>query len=256
MSAWAETRQHRLLVFQHVAEEHPGSFRDFLSEQGVPWDVVELDDGEPIPDLSPYTGLWVMGGPMDVWQEEEYPWLVAEKAAIREAVIHRRLPYLGVCLGHQLLVDALGGEVGLADTSEIGIFQVDKTDLGGRSPLLEGLPGTMSCLQWHSAEVTLLPAGASTLMSSPLCAAQAVAVGGHALGVQFHLEVTPSTVSDWVAIPAYKAALEDNLGADGLSAFQAETESSLATMNAHARRLYDNWMGMAAEARSRESARA
>ncbi len=99
----------RFLVFQHLAVEHPGVFRDFFVEAGIEWDVVELDEGQPIPDLNDYDALWVMGGPMDVWEVDDHPWLVAEKAAIREAVNDRGMPFLGCCLGHQLLANALGG---------------------------------------------------------------------------------------------------------------------------------------------------
>jgi len=73
----------RLLVFQHIACEHPGALRQFLREDGVEWDAVELDAGEPIPALEPYDWLRVMGGPMDVWDLAAQPWLAAEKAAIR-----------------------------------------------------------------------------------------------------------------------------------------------------------------------------
>ena len=147
----------RLLVFQHLNVEHPGVFRDFMREDGIEWQAVELDRGEPIPDLSDYDGLWVMGGPMDVWEEEQYPWLKAEKSAIREAVVDRQMPFLGVCLGHQLLADALGGTVGPAAAPEVGIYEVEKTAAGEKSPFLLGLPGTMKCLQWHAAEVQQPP---------------------------------------------------------------------------------------------------
>ena len=98
----------KLLVFQHIACEHPGVLRTFLAEDGVDWDAVELDEGAPIPDLHDYDALWVMGGPMDVWDTEEYPWLVEEKAAIRYWVNELKRPYLGLCLGHQLLAESLG----------------------------------------------------------------------------------------------------------------------------------------------------
>ena len=95
-----------ILVFQHMEVAHPGIFREFLRADGIAWQAVRLDRGEPIPDLAAFDALWVMGGAQDVWQEAEHPWLVAEKAAIREAV-SREMPFLGICLGHQLLADDL-----------------------------------------------------------------------------------------------------------------------------------------------------
>ena len=99
----------KLLVFQHIECEHPGIFRGLLDGAGIQWDAVELDVGEKIPAFESYDALWVMGGPMDVWDEDECPWLVPEKAAIRHWVCDLKKPYLGFCLGHQLLADALGG---------------------------------------------------------------------------------------------------------------------------------------------------
>jgi GMP synthase-like glutamine amidotransferase len=109
----------RLLVFQHIECEHPGSMRKFLSADGIKWDAVELDAGQGIPSLDDYDALWVMGGPMDVWDVDEHPWLIAEKAAIRTWVSDLDKPYLGLCLGHQLLADALGGTCGPQKPSEI-----------------------------------------------------------------------------------------------------------------------------------------
>jgi GMP synthase-like glutamine amidotransferase len=91
----------RLLVFQHIDCEHPGIFRQFLKEDAVSWDAVALDRGDPIPPLQDYDALWVMGGPMDVWDIEDYPWLTSEKQAIRRWVRELRRPLLGICLGHQ-----------------------------------------------------------------------------------------------------------------------------------------------------------
>ncbi len=90
----------RLLVFQHIACEHPGQLRRYLDADGIDWQVVELDAGAPIPPLEHYDALCVMGGPMDVWEVEAHPWLVAEKASIRRLVRELDRPFLGVCLVH------------------------------------------------------------------------------------------------------------------------------------------------------------
>ena len=85
----------RLLVLQHIDCEHPGRLRDFLRADGIEWTAVELDEGESIPPLEDYDAMWVMGGPMDVWDTDEHPWLVPEKRAIRRWVRELQRPFLG-----------------------------------------------------------------------------------------------------------------------------------------------------------------
>lgn len=230
----------RVLVFQHIGVEHPGIFRKFLTADGGSWDAVELDAGEAIPSFAGYDALWVMGGPMDVWQEREHPWLVAEKQAIRDWVAAGR-PYLGVCLGHQLLGDALGGRVGPGAAPEVGILTVEMTDAGRADPLFAGLPATKRCLQWHGAAVLEPPPGAAVLAGSPICPVQAMRVGPCAYGLQYHVEATADTVPEWGCVPEYETALEAVQGPGALARFRAETERHLPALNAAARRLYDNF---------------
>lgn len=237
-------KRKELLVFQHVDVEHPGVFRRFLADDGIAWRVVELDQGEPIPALGDYAGLWVMGGPMDVWEEHRYPWLVDEKAAIRHAVGDLNMPFMGICLGHQLLADALGGEVG-PGTPEVGVMNVELTEAGKKAPTLKAFPCTWDCLQWHSAEVLKAPAGSQILASSPACKVQALTVGDHAFSAQFHVEVTSTTIDDWSEIPVYRDALKNTLGESGAGEFKAQTIAGMAEFNVLARRLYDNWMSIA-----------
>ena len=85
-----------ILVLHHALVEHPGIFRNFLKEDGHTWEAVELDEGEALPDIDQYDALWVMGGPMDVWQETEYPWLKAEKNYIKQSVMDKGLSLIHI----------------------------------------------------------------------------------------------------------------------------------------------------------------
>jgi GMP synthase-like glutamine amidotransferase len=187
----------RILVLQHEIIEPLGVLEDFLRADGVTWRVVEINEGEKIPSLDPYDAMIVMGGPQDVWEENLYPWLRAEKDAIRRFVVDMRRPFFGICLGHQLLADALGGRVRKARLSEHGLTRVSKTEEGARDPLLRGASDPFTALQWHGAEVVALPNGAAVLARNEACAIQAFRYGSHAYGVQFHIEVTKDTVADW-----------------------------------------------------------
>ena len=237
-----------ILVLQHVRVEHPRIFRQFLAEDGHSWDAVELDEGEPLPALDGYDALWVMGGPMDVWQVEDHPWLEAEKALIKEAVEGRGMPFLGLCLGHQLLAEALGGEVGPSQQPEIGVLDVQMTEIGAEGVWMDGLPPIFKALQWHSAEVTKLPPGAEVLATSPACAVQAMKWGPRAYSAQFHVEIEADTVANWAEIPAYAEALQKALGADGVAKMQAAADENMRDFNAMAERLYINWLQAAAQA--------
>jgi len=230
----------RFLVFQHVACEHPAILRDFMRADGIAWDAVELDEGEDVPDFAGYDALLVMGGPMDTWQEAENPWLVGEKQAIRRWVEAGR-PYLGLCLGHQLLAASLGGEVG-PGRKEIGVLDVELTAAGAADPLFAGLPRRFPALQWHGAEVKKAPPGATVLASSPLCAVQSLKVGERAWGMQFHVECTADTVPEWGAIPTYACALEETLGKGALDGLRADAAKAMPQFNAAARRIYDNFI--------------
>jgi GMP synthase-like glutamine amidotransferase len=186
-----------VLVLQHEIIEPLGVFEDFLRADGATWQVVELDEGETIPSLEPFDAMFVMGGPQNVWQEDLYPWLRDEKAAIRRFVVEMHRPFFGICLGHQLLADALGGRVQKAGTPEQGLTRVWKTDEGARDPLLRAMGDPFTALQWHGAAVVGLPEGSAVLAQNEACPIQAFRYGDRAYGVQFHIEVTKNTVIDW-----------------------------------------------------------
>jgi GMP synthase-like glutamine amidotransferase len=229
-----------ILVLQHVAVEHPGVYRDFLREDGLSWRTVQLDEGEEIPRLEPFDLMIVMGGPQDVWQEDEYPWLRAEKAAIRRFVVDLQRPYFGVCLGHQLLAEAVGGRVGPAKSPEVGVLTVSKTSMAASDQLLQELDDPIRVLQWHGAEVAELPAGSKVLASTAACPVQAFRFGKHAYGIQFHSEVTSDTVPQWAAIPEYEAALERAMGPGAMQRLAGDVRRALPEFNRNARKIYNN----------------
>ncbi|MGZ4202404.1 MAG: type 1 glutamine amidotransferase, partial [Thermoleophilaceae bacterium] len=122
----------RVLVLQHIACEPPGAYEDVLRERGAELHRVELDEGEPLPDWRGHDAIVAMGGPMSANDDAELPWLASEKALIREAV-SAGTPFLGVCLGAQLLAASLGARV-YAGPAEVGVLPVALTEEGVRDP--------------------------------------------------------------------------------------------------------------------------
>lgn len=236
----------KVLVFQHHDAEHPGIFRDFMAARDIAWQAVNLHRGETIPNTENFDVLMVMGGPMDVWETDDHPWLVPEKAAIRQWVMEDRKPYLGVCLGHQLLADSCGGACGKLSPAEVGICGVSLKPESGADSLMQGIPGEFRALQWHGVQVETLPEGGVSLARSPVSDHQAIRVGGHAWGIQYHVELTDTTVAEWGEIPAYKSALDAALGADALPGFIAEADANMADFQKNAERLFDNFVAAVA----------
>ena len=227
----------KFLVLQHINIEHPGIFLDFIKKDKIRIDTVELDEGEKIPKLDPYDAMIVMGGPMDTWQEETYPWLKTEKEEIHKFVSVMKKPFLGLCLGAQLLSEAVGGKVRKMKTPEIGVMDISITNTGS---IFNGMNKNLKVLQWHSYEVCDLPKNTELLASSPLCGVQAFS-SGNAFGLQFHVEQTNETVPQWACVPEYKSALEKTLGSNALEKFRKEVEVNLKIFNGSARTIYDNF---------------
>ena len=227
----------KFLVLQHINIEHPGIFLKFMKEDNIKIDTVELDENEKIPNLNKYDAMIVMGGPMDTWQEKTFPWLRLEKEAIHKFVSVNRKPYLGLCLGAQLLSEAIGGKVRKMKTPEIGVLKVSLKD---NKSLFKGLNKELKVLQWHSYEVYDLPSSTKILASSSECNVQAFSQN-NAFGLQFHVEQTNETVPQWACVPEYKSALENTLGQNALKKFKKDVEENLNVFNKSAKIIYNNF---------------
>jgi GMP synthase-like glutamine amidotransferase len=236
----------KFLVFQHLATEHPGTFGDLMREADIPFDVVALDEGAPIPDLSPYAALLAFGGPANVWQEQQYPWLIAEKAAIRQFVAELRRPFLGVCLGHQLLAEAFGGMVGPMQRAEAGLSQLQLTEAGRGDALFGGLGEPLVAMQWHGAEVKALPDRAVTLAGNEACPIQAFRLHERAYGLQFHVEVKAASIARWESLPAYRRAVEENNAKDLQRDFTHDAARHLRSFRDTAAALFGRFRKLAA----------
>lgn len=182
----------RLHYLQHVPFEGPGTIRDWADDRGHDLTGTALYDGEAPPDLDDFDWLIVMGGPMSVHDTDEYPWLAAEKDVIRAAVNAEKI-VVGICLGAQLVAEALGGSVYEADTSEIGWFPVDATSEAGESQLFADLGETYEVFHWHG-DTFNLPEGATRMAWTDACANQVFVYGDRVVGLQFHVESSAETV--------------------------------------------------------------
>jgi GMP synthase-like glutamine amidotransferase len=175
---------------------------------------------------------------MDVWQIEKHPWLSAEKQAIRRWVRELQRPFLGICLGHQLLADALGGKCDLQRRGEIGILEIELTQEGRRDSLFSGMPAHQRVLQWHSVNVTQPPDGAKVLASSQQCNVQGMRVGPRAWSIQYHVEVEADTVENWAKVPEYRQALESAAGPGAFEKLRSDASNVLGSLQTASGLLY------------------
>ncbi len=233
-----------IIVLQHIKIEDPGYIKDLMLADKFNLFTIELDEGEKIPDdLSKFDGMLCMGGPMDTYMEKEYPWLIEEKKKIKEFVIDLKKPYLGFCLGCQLLGEVVGGKVVKSNLPEIGIMDINFYNEKDTDKLFSNFPNTIKSLQWHSYEVQGIEniKDVTLLASSPITKYQIFKYQNHAYGIQFHIEIKDNTVNEWGCVPEYKKALEDQLGDSALDNFDQSAKDNMKDMNKYSTILYNNF---------------
>ena len=224
-------------IFRHIDCEGPGYLASFLTERDIPWELVALDQGAPVPrNLDDVSGLVFMGGPMSV--NDDLPW-IREEITLIQGAAGRKLPVLGHCLGGQLIAKALGARVEHNPVREIGWFAVSRLDGPAVQDWLGGLPERLVAFHWHG-ETFSIPGGAAPLLKSRWCPHQAFATD-NILALQCHVEMTASLVREWTdryseEIAAPTASVQSALQ------INEDLEGRVAALNAFARGLYQRWL--------------
>ena len=166
-----------------------------------------------------------------------------KKKAIKEFVVDLKKPYLGFCLGCQLLGEIVGGKVVKSNNPEIGMLNINFSQNKNSDTLFSKFPEKITSLQWHSYEVQGLEDNkdVTLLASSPETEYQIFKYQNHAYGIQFHIEVKDTTVNEWGCVPEYKSALEKELGPGALQKFDNEAKANMENMNNYSKILYSKF---------------
>lgn len=226
-----------IAIFRHSATEGPGYFAIYLARCGLPWRLVRLDRGDPVPtDPAQFSGLAFMGGPMSV--NDPLPW-IGPVLQLIGCAMKRDVPVLGHCLGGQLISKALGGVVTRNPTKEIGWGRVVIDDNPVARRWFGDLQGFDS-FHWHG-ETFSLPPGATRIMSSAWCGNQGYAIGPH-LGMQCHVEMTEALIDTWCNDGEAEIAASPGPAVQLTPQIRAEMPARLGQLQRVAEGLYDRWL--------------
>jgi GMP synthase (glutamine-hydrolysing) len=210
-----------------------------LDTHHITHDVIDCTE-EPLPDPSTYTAIIALGGTQHSYEEQEYPYLAQEKIWLRQ-VIKQDIPYLGICLGSQILADTLGGQTRPHTMTEIGFFDVSLTDLGQQDPLFSGLPGYQKVFHWHE-DTFELPADAILLATHTNTKNQAFRYGRRAYGLQYHIELDEDTLNFWLYEPSQKESIIGVMGLEAYQAIDQERPLSFPLYQQHTVLLFENFL--------------
>ena len=217
-----------VLIIKHVEQEGPGLIKYCLKQENIPYQILSLNLSEHLPKPDDFTHIVILGGPMNVYEEDRYPFLKNEDLFIKEA-IQRGKRVLGICLGAQLIAKALGAKVFKAPAKEIGWYNVSLTKIGSNDPLFSDLPKLFPVFQWHE-DTFEIPKAAKLLATSTSIPHQAFRYGENAYGLQFHLEVTEEMIQEWV----------EDFGEGSKSEILIETETKIETYTKNGMKFLSN----------------
>lgn len=186
-----------IVFLKNISIEGPGLIEMFLNDRNIPYEIRDLYADIALPtEVSTYGAAVILGGPMNVDEEDRYPFLKAEKEFIGQC-IRNEVPILGICLGAQLVARVLNAKIYKNEFPEIGCMEVELTEEGSKNPLFKGVSSPLPIFQWHGDTFTL-PTEAVHLAYSPKCRHQAFCVRERFFGLQFHLEINLDDAKKWV----------------------------------------------------------
>jgi GMP synthase (glutamine-hydrolysing) len=185
-----------VLIIKHIDIEGPGLIEYCLRQENISYKILNLKPGVHPPKLDGLKNIVILGGPMNVYEEDRYPFLKEEDLFIKEA-IKRGKQILGICLGAQLIAKALGARVFKAPVKEIGWYDVSLTKAGSHDPLFFNLPKIFPVFQWHG-DTFEIPKSGKLIATSDFVPHQAFRYGEKVYGLQFHLEVTEEMIKEWL----------------------------------------------------------
>ncbi len=188
----------KIHYLQHVPFENPGYILTWADGFNYPVTCTRLYENQQLPEQEAFDWLVIMGGPMNIYEEDKYPWLVAEKEFIKNSIENNKT-VIGLCLGGQLIADVIGGRVVQNKEKEIGWFSVSLTREALSTPLFSHFPAEPMVFQWHGDTFIDLPDEAVLLASNEACDNQAFAWKDRIFGFQFHLENTRQIITDLIA---------------------------------------------------------
>ncbi|HOK56791.1 MAG TPA: type 1 glutamine amidotransferase [bacterium] len=197
----------KCLIIKHKIEEGPGIIEDILKEMGILYKIIELENGEKLPeDIKNIDFIFSLGGPMNVYQEREYPFLKEEEDLIKK-IYQFKKHFLGICLGAQILAKTFGAKVNLNFCKEIGFFEVELTENGKKDNIFTGVSETFTCFQYHS-DCFELPENGILLVKGKKCLNQGFKIGENLYGFQFHIEINKKLLFDFGVKKVYYKKLE------------------------------------------------
>src|SRR3990170_1938316 len=236
----------KVLVLRHVLHEHLGTLAEALIANNITYEYVNFYENEnPDVSLNDISGLIILGGPMNVYETDQYLFLEMEDRLIKQA-IERDVPILGICLGAQLIAKALGAKVIKNKEKEIGWYPLKITEEGSKDRLFKHFNSEETVFQWHG-DTFEIPEGGVHLAESSLCTNQAFRYGHNVYGLQFHIEVTPEMILEWLNVPKNQKEIMSLEGNIHPEAIKAEITKFIGRLNLLAENVFQEFCGLIIE---------